>query len=282
MLAGDNIIIDATTSVINGVFSTVTGALVPTVRYVNAADGVSSNVNPSRFVLLRDTQFPSHLTWKGVSGTWDTVSTNKPWTNTNNVDSAYVDGDAVTFGNINANNVVTISGTVNPESITITNVANSYTFTAGTISGTGKLTKTGAGNVVLKSANTFTGGFSAAATSVEDWGNGMGAGALTLDTVALVFTNASSGYSGAVALTGTSTFQTDKAVTFSGAISGAGGFTKNGTAVLTLSSGVASTFAGKVSIFDGPLAFTNANQLGTNAVLGRGGNERGNSGSAAL
>ncbi|MEO5916225.1 MAG: autotransporter-associated beta strand repeat-containing protein [Luteolibacter sp.] len=98
------------------------------------------------------------LVWKGGAGTstWD-GGTTASWLN-NGASSSYADGDTVRF-DISGNNTtaVTLVGTLQPGALTVYNPSD-YTFTgAGTFAGTMKMTKAGAGALVLPNTHTFTG-----------------------------------------------------------------------------------------------------------------------------
>jgi len=85
------------------------------------------------------------VNWAGSNGTWQNGQQG-------GFDAIYNDGNATVFGNITANNTVTIVGNVAPSSITINNTANTYTFTGGNITGTGTtLSKSGAGTAIFDS-----------------------------------------------------------------------------------------------------------------------------------
>lgn len=85
------------------------------------------------------------VNWAGFSGNWQNGQQG-------GFDAIYNDGNATVFGNITANNTVTIVGNVAPSSITINNTANTYTFTGGNITGTGTtLSKSGAGTAIFDS-----------------------------------------------------------------------------------------------------------------------------------
>ena len=91
--------------------------------------------------------------WVGTSGVWDTTTLN--WTR-NSTNSAYVEGDAVTFNDSGTSKTVTSGGTLSPGSVTVSNTST-YTISA-TIGGTGTVTKLGSGTLTLSGTNTYTGG----------------------------------------------------------------------------------------------------------------------------
>ncbi|BCH24969.1 outer membrane autotransporter barrel domain-containing protein [Mesorhizobium sp. L-8-3] len=103
---------------------------------------------------------------------------------------------------------------------------------AGVISGTGTLTKAGAGALTLTGANTYTGG-----TTIS-------AGTLISNTTSL---------QGGIANNAALTFDQDTAGTFAGVISGTGALTKSGTGALTLT-GNSSAYAGTTDLAAGLLA----------------------------
>jgi fibronectin-binding autotransporter adhesin len=92
--------------------------------------------------------------------TWD-ASDDSDWTGPSDATSwstaTFFDGDNVSFGDTGFG-TVTISGTVEPSSVTVNNTTpNDYTFTGDAIGGTGSLAKSGDGRLTLASANTYTG-----------------------------------------------------------------------------------------------------------------------------
>jgi len=95
-------------------------------------------------------------TWSGTTGTWD-LGTSTPWVEG---DKLFFSGDAVTFPDIAADNVVTLTGTLAPSAVSVTNnAAFNYTFSGtGSITGTTALSKTGTGTLTMATANTYTGG----------------------------------------------------------------------------------------------------------------------------
>lgn len=93
-------------------------------------------------------------TWNTTTGAW-AVNTG---TNFVEGDQKYFDGDTVVFGDIASDSTVTRIGNLAPGAFSITNTANSYTFTGGSMTGSTGLTKSGAGSATLSSAgNSFTG-----------------------------------------------------------------------------------------------------------------------------
>jgi autotransporter-associated beta strand protein len=109
-------------------------------------------------LLVSITYIPKNLVWRGdgVNNLWDTTNT-ADWFNGNDL-VTFNSSDSVTFDDTgSASPAININGTVAPGNITIA-AAQNYTFNGSAISGTGKLTKTGAGTLTLNDANTFTGG----------------------------------------------------------------------------------------------------------------------------
>ncbi|WP_338286659.1 autotransporter-associated beta strand repeat-containing protein [Luteolibacter sp. LG18] len=95
-------------------------------------------------------------TWAGTTGNWD-LGTSTAWTEG---DQKFYTGDTATFGDIAADNVVTLTGTLAPSGLSVTNNTTfSYTFSGtGSITGTTSLFKSGTGNLVIGTTNSYTGG----------------------------------------------------------------------------------------------------------------------------
>lgn len=133
------------------------------------------------------------------------------------------------------------------------------------ISGSGSLTKTGAGTLLLNSFNSFNGGFliSEGAVTTAATANRFNPGnAITVASGASLTINASQGIgslagAGSVDLaTGTLTVGGASTTSFTGLITGNGGLTKSGAGTLTLSgandySGTTSITAGNLIVGDG-------------------------------
>ncbi|WP_187193432.1 S8 family serine peptidase [Methylobacterium sp. WL1] len=113
---------------------------------------------------------------------------------------------------------------------------SSTTF-AGTLDGTGGLTKAGAGTLTLAGANTYTGGTTIAAGTLQ-----VGAGGTTGSLV------------GDVANAGTLAFDRADAVTFAGTVSGTGDLVQRGAGTLTLTG--AHSFTGLTTVAAGGLNLT--------------------------
>ncbi len=129
-------------------------------------------------------------TWNTTSGTWDLNTT----ANFAEGDQKFLDGDQVVFNEPTSTSSVTLSGTLNPASVTVNNTANGYSFSgSGSISGAGSLLKSGAGALTLANANNHTGGTTVrAGTVIVQNAGALGAsGAVTLNDASTGSSNAS-------------------------------------------------------------------------------------------
>jgi autotransporter-associated beta strand protein len=143
-------------------------------------------------------------------------------------------GDGGTTGSI-AGNVV------NNGALTFSR-SDATSFT-GVISGSGSLTKAGAGTLTLSADQTYTGGTTIAGGTLQ-----IGAGGTT------------GAIGGNVANSGTLAFNRSDAATFAGVVSGTGALTKSGAGTLTLTS--ANTYTGGTTINAGTL------QIGAGGTTG--------------
>src|SRR5205814_4567268 len=83
-----------------------------------------------------------------------------------------IPGDFVTFNDLAAGNFsVTIPAVVSPGGVTVNNTTNAYTFSGAAIAGTAGLTKSGTGTLTVLNDNTYTGGTTITAGTVNV-GNG--------------------------------------------------------------------------------------------------------------
>jgi hypothetical protein len=180
------------------------------------------------------------LTWAapGGTGTWDTSAGNLAWTNESGGAAApFTNGDNVSFGGTGG--IVTVSDTVSPGTLAVTNASGTYRMTGGLIRATGAATKSGAGTLVLASSGSYALGWSVTGgTIVPDAGGALGTAAVAINGATLAITNPAVGTVSnniSAGAAGT-TLSADADVTMSGAISGATGsrVVKTGTGNLTL------------------------------------------------
>jgi outer membrane autotransporter protein len=126
---------------------------------------------------------------------------------------------------------------------------------SGVLSGTGALAKVGAGTLVLSGVNAYAGGTTISGGVLQATNNSsVGTGAVTLDGGAFQAGADGLAFANNFALTGavSNTIDTQAySLTLSGAVSGAGGFTKLGSGVLTLSG--AGAYAGATFVDAGTL-----------------------------
>ena len=245
---------------------------------------------------------PGNLVWsgtatQGVPGAWN-VATTRNWINTSGGTADYFyNNDAVTFNDSGATGSVTLAADVSPASVTFANNSLNYTISgAGSIEGTGGLSKSGTAAVVLadSNGNDYSGATSiaggtlvlASSNAVHDSSvavnvnNGLaftpgvgtfvlaglsGSGALALSDTA----------GGAVALWigGNGGYPLAGGSTFSGAVTGNGSLTKTGGGLLSLDSS-ATAYTGNTTVSGGTLQFFNARDFSN-------GNNPGNSFSIA-
>lgn len=151
-----------------------------------------------------------------------------------------VDGDAITLNAPSGQTAIRVGDG------TSGGAGDSATIAAPLIGTTG-LTKTDLGTLILIGANTYTGGTTIAAGTLQI-GNGGTTGSIAGDVVdngALVFARSD-------------------AVTFAGAISGSGSVTQAGSGTLTLSG--ANSYGGGTNVYAGTLDVQSAAALGTGMV----------------
>lgn len=231
---------------------------------LSAAGGITGTVGVNFFFTGRGTTYlngtstellfdstAATVKWRGNDGTnptfWDLTTTN--WLNGPTADQ-YFDGDVAVFDDTATSFAVAVQGaSVSPGSVTFDN-ATTYTVSGGGITGFGTLTKTGSGVVVLENTNTFTGGTTISAGTLQ-LGNGGPTGSL----VGAIVNNA--------------TLATDfgaNAVTVASEISGTGAVVQNGSGTVSLTAansyGATTINNGTLQVGDGGTSGT----LGTGAV----------------
>jgi len=230
-------------------------------------------------------------TWNTTTGTW-AVNTG---TNFVEGDQKFFAGDHVIFPDIASDSTVTLSGPILPGSVTVSNTANTYTFTGTAIDGVASLAKSGAGTLTLASANSYSGGTTlSAGTLVLGNANAIGTGALTitggsLDSSVVNLVNSGNNaqnWNGDFTFTGTQNLNlgtgavtmnanrqvtvTANTLTVGGVISGSGfSLTKAGNGALTLTN--ANTYSGGTTLTAGILRVGNNSAFGAGALALNGG-----------
>ena len=129
---------------------------------------------------------PATLTWKGsINGVWDAATTAN-WLNGAAADS-FQYNDGVVLDDTATTRTLTLTGSLLPRSV-IVNTALGYTLGgAGTLDGTASLVKNGAGTLTLagSAANTFSGGLTLNAGTIQLANDAANAGALGTGPVTL-------------------------------------------------------------------------------------------------
>jgi autotransporter-associated beta strand protein len=122
--------------------------------------------------------------WTGaVNGTWDTSTAN--W-RSNGAPAVFANGAAAVFDDTaSGNTTVSLSATRTPALVIVNNSSLAYSIGGSAIAGTGSLTKSGSGTLTLSSANSYSGGTTLNAGTLEISNGGtllgteLGGGAVT-------------------------------------------------------------------------------------------------------
>jgi autotransporter-associated beta strand protein len=151
----------------------------------------------------------------------------------------------------------------------VSTVATTLSY-AGTIAGTGNLTKAGLGKLTLSGSNTYSGGTSLELGTLSLGSSGAvgSSGTISFSGGALQSTSANtSDYSGRFSTAANQQYRIDtngEDITLASALSSRGGsLTKLGSGSLNLAA--SNTFTGNTTIVSGTVRLTNANALGTSA-----------------
>jgi fibronectin-binding autotransporter adhesin len=241
----------------------------------------------------------ANLVWKGNDATnpnnWD-LNVTSNFDNASLADKFLV-ADAVTFDDTAASFTPALVGSVAPRAVTFSNATNAYTLGGtGAIAGSASLVKSGAANLTITAANSYTGGTTLNAGKIRIGNNAaLGSGTLTVTngvisadgttartlatplvlngTLAVgdATDTATVTFSGGATLTGNSTIEILNGVVgnaLNGVITdGAGSFalTKQGAGNIGFNS--ANTYDGGTLISAGRITASNTAALGTGPVI---------------
>ena len=183
--------------------------------------------------------------------------------------NTYAGGTTVSAGKLQGT-TTSLQGNITNNSVLAFDQSTTGTYT-GIISGSGSVQKSGTGTAIITGSNTYSGGttFSAGTVKISDIDTKLGTGGLTFNGGTLQ-TTATLSSSRLIAMQGAGTLNTDvgTTTTLSGAISGTGALTKDGTGDLVLSG--TNSYTGGTTISAGTLQGTTTSLQGNitnNSVL---------------
>ena len=158
---------------ISGAGGFTLGTLPPLVTGTIITNGNTIALNVSSAVAIEY--------WTGiVNGNWDINATTN-W-NFNGAVAKYANGNTVQFDDTASNTTVNVTTTVLPKGLFVNNSAKNYAFSGSPIGGTNSLTKLGTAAVTLSSPNTYSGGTTLSAGTLNINNNAaLGSGALAIN-----------------------------------------------------------------------------------------------------
>ncbi len=241
----------------------------------------SSNTASATIDLSSNTRPPADITWTGASSsTWDAASSN--WNHAGNA-FYFISSDRVRFDDTTTVNAVTVSGTLEPETIVVA-ATQDYNFSGeGQLNGPATLAKSGSGTLTLNNVNSLAGNASVIGGTLALGAIGTTGGTLGDATVSLAngttFRMASSSgrnfpNNNLVVTTGSSATLSSASLTngYGGNISGSSDTT------LTLSGGLSFGKSGVAQFggFSGTVNVPPGSQLRFSSTSGANGNGGGN------
>jgi autotransporter-associated beta strand protein len=208
-------------------------------RFSVTASDSTSYTNTIGVLISAPVAPPDSLIWRGdgAANIWAASGPANFFDGTNLV--SFTSGDNVTFDDSGSNSPpINLSGTLSPGRIVI-DATQPYTFGGpGSLIGSGTFTKLGPGSLTINTVNSFSGGATIVAGTVQ-----LGDGASANGSLGGNITNNTS-----------LTFANPTALTVSANISGPGSLTKNSPGTLTLSG--TQTYTGATAINAGTLEFS--------------------------
>lgn len=226
---------------------------------------LTAKTRPVEVPVINPDAFVPDLTWTAASNQqWDFTSQN--WLNTMNVASLFSNDSKLLFGEAGAGQTIQIPAAVTPGDVLFKSDGNYNIDGAGTIGGNISVNKTGAGNLLLNSGNTYSGA-TVLHNGVIQFGQLANGGQPSSIGASLnygfnwVWKGGTWNYTGGTATTDrqavidrSTTFAVNDAnatVTFNGELSGVGGLIKDGAGKLSLRS--ANIYEGETVIKNGVL-----------------------------
>ena len=221
--------------------SSITTDLSSRIKNSGSAILVDTNLNDVTFASALDSTNSGGFTKNG-SGTL-TLSASNTYTGATTINAGTLQISSTGLlggGNYSAN-------IVNNGSLLLS--SNSNQTLGGVISGSGGMTKSGSGTLILNGNNTYTGGTTINAGTLEVASTGLLSGG---------------NYSANIVNNGSLLLGSNSNQIFSGIISGTGALTKNGTGTLTLSGN--NNYSGGTTLNTGTLVIGHANAAGTGTI----------------
>lgn len=229
------------------------------------SDELIAKSKPVEIETLDPATYIPDYTWNGsASSAWNTTDVN--W-NANGTNSSFTANSSVLFNDIAASdqniNIASDMAVTNM----LVSANNNYTFSGdGSISGNGQLAKRGSGVLTLNTTNTYTGPTVICEGEIKAnkiANNGSACSIGSSDNYGIIFKGGKFDYTGAsvsfdrgISLEDDGNFSVSSAsttVSYTGTITGTGGFNKSGDGTLAITNGAGNTYEGETTISGGIL-----------------------------
>lgn len=266
------------------------GLTTITFKIYSYSNGNGSSVEYDNIVLNGSTTLGAGFVWAGTTdNNWDVTTSN--WTGVGPIYADAVQTSNVRFSDGPANNNITVAGGgLNPNNINFDGATTPYTFSGGSLTLVGNVTKDGASsatfnNTVTTAATIVNGGsltiagtYNSPVVTVNNGGTLLvqaatslgsnpaltASGAVTLNSATQAVASLNGANTGVLTLNGTA-LSIAGAGTHAGQITGNGSITKTAAGTLTLS-GTTNNFSGGITVNAGAVALANATAGGTGAI----------------